>query len=56
MKLESSGHIFEKRQISNLIKKIRPLGAELFHVDDKTDRDMTKLIAIFRNFVNAPVN
>ena len=34
--------------------KIRPLGAELFHADGQTD--MTKLIAAFRNFVNAPKN
>ena len=32
--------------------KIRPAGAELFHADERTD--MTKLIAAFRNFVNAP--
>jgi len=30
--------------------KIRPLGAELFHVDGRTDRHMTKLIVAFRNF------
>jgi len=34
--------------------KIRLVGAELFHVDRRTDRDMTKLIAAFRNFANAP--
>jgi len=38
-------------QISNFIK-IRPVGAELFHVDGRTD--MTKLIVAFRNFANAP--
>jgi hypothetical protein len=40
--------------------KIRPVGAELFHVDGRTDgrtdrqrqRDMAKLIVAFRNFVN----
>jgi len=32
--------------------KIRPVGAELFHVDGRTD--VTKLIFPFRNFVNAP--
>jgi hypothetical protein len=38
--------------------KIRPLGAELFHTEGRTDRqtDMTKLIVAFRNFVNAPEN
>jgi hypothetical protein len=34
--------------------KIRPMGAELFHVDGWTD--MTKLIVAFRNFANAPKN
>jgi len=32
--------------------KIRPVGAELFHVDRQND--MTKLIVAFRNFANAP--
>jgi len=34
--------------------KIRPVGAELFHADGQTDTDMTKFIAAFRNFANAP--
>jgi hypothetical protein len=34
--------------------KIRPVGAELFHADRRTD--MTKLIVAFRNFANAPKN
>ena len=40
--------------------KIRPVGAELFHVDKKTHRwidrytHMTKLIVAFRNFANSP--
>ena len=34
--------------------KIRPVGAELFHVDGRTD--MTKLVLAFRNFANAPRN
>jgi hypothetical protein len=34
--------------------KIRPVGAELFHADSRTD--MTKLIVAFRNFANAPKN
>ena len=38
MKLGFSRHIFEKKaQISSFIK-IRPVGAELFHVDGSTDR------------------
>jgi len=32
--------------------KIRPVGAELFHVDGRTD--ITKLIVSFRHFANAP--
>jgi hypothetical protein len=32
--------------------KIRPVGAELFHADGKTD--MTMLIVVFRDFANAP--
>ena len=32
--------------------KIRPVGAELFHADGRTD--MTKIIAAFSSFVNAP--
>ena len=34
--------------------KIRPVGAELFLVDRRTD--MTKLTVAFRNFANAPKN
>jgi hypothetical protein len=33
--------------------KIRPVGAELFHADRT---NMTKIIAIFRNFVKPPKN
>jgi hypothetical protein len=32
--------------------KIRPVGAELFHTDGRTD--MTKLMVVFRNFANVP--
>jgi len=32
--------------------KIRPVEAELFHSDKRTD--MTKLIVAFRSFANAP--
>jgi hypothetical protein len=35
MKLEFSQQIFKKIQISNFMK-IRPLEAELFHVDGRT--------------------
>ena len=36
--------------------KIGPVGAELFHMDGRTDgqTDMTKLIVAFRNIANAP--
>jgi hypothetical protein len=37
-----------------IIIKIRPVGAELFHADRRTD--MTKLTIAFRNFANAPQN
>ena len=55
MKIEFSWHIFEK--YSNIkFNKIRPVGAELFHVNGRMDRrtHMTKLIVAFRNFANAP--
>ena len=41
-------------QMSN-IKEIRPVGAELFHVDEQTDgqADTTKLTVAFSNFANA---
>jgi len=29
-------------------------GAELFHVEGQTDRDMTKLIVALQNFANIP--
>ena len=32
--------------------KVLPVGAELFHVDGRTE--MTKLIVAFRYFMNAP--
>jgi len=32
--------------------KIRPVGAELFHAEGRTN--MTNLIFAFRNFANAP--
>jgi hypothetical protein len=47
--------------MSNLMK-IRPVGADLFHADGRTDGRtgrqtyMTKLIVAFRSFVNAPKN
>jgi hypothetical protein len=34
--------------------KIRPVGAELFHANGRTD--MTKIIVAFGDFVKAPKN
>jgi len=52
MKPEFSQQILEKNpQMSNFMK-IRPVGAELFRADGRTDT--TKLIVAFHNFVNAP--
>ena len=51
MKLEIS-HQFSKNTLKSNFMKIRPVGAELFHADGRTD--MTKLIVVFRNFANAP--
>ena len=42
--------------MSNLTK-IRPVGAEFFHLDGRTDRQadgQTKLRVAFRNSANAP--
>ena len=38
--------------------KIRPVGAELFHVDERTNRltDLRKLIVAFRDFAKALQN
>jgi hypothetical protein len=52
-KREFSRQSFRKCSVSNF-KIIRPVGAELFHADRRTD--MTKPIVAFRNFANAPKN
>jgi len=44
--------IFSKNICLSHCTKIRPVGAELFHADGRTD--MTKLTVAFRNFSNAP--
>ena len=44
-------HTSQNIQISSFTK-IRPVGAELFHADRRTD--MTKLTARFHDFANAP--
>jgi hypothetical protein len=49
LKLEFSRHIFKNAQILNLTK-IRPVTAQLFHADRRTD--MTRLVDAFCNFVN----
>ena len=38
MKLEFSRKISNNTQISNFVKKIRPVRAELFRADGRTDR------------------
>jgi len=55
MRLEFSRRIFEKKNthISNFMK-IRPVGAESFRADGRTD--MTNLTEAFRKFANAPKN
>jgi hypothetical protein len=46
---------FSKNTHTPIFMNIRPVGAEVFHADGRTDRqtDMTKLIAAFHNFANA---
>ena len=51
MKLALLDRFSKNIQISNFIK-IRPVGAQLYHTDERTD--MTKLKAAFRNFANVP--
>jgi len=56
--LNFSTFVFSKNiQIPNFMR-IRPVGAELFHVDRRAEggTGMTKLIVTFRNFANAPQN
>ena len=43
---------FRKIPTYQILKKIRSVGAELFHTDGRTD--MTKIIVACRNFTNAP--
>jgi len=45
---------FHKSIQMSILMKIRRVGAELFHVDWRTD--MTKLTVAFRNFANVPNN
>jgi hypothetical protein len=52
MKLKFSHQLFEKKAQRSSFIKIRPVGAELFHADRRTD--MTNLRVAFRNFANAP--
>jgi len=54
MKFEFYRKIFEKTQISNLMKLCQ-IGAKLLRADGQTDgrTDMTKLKVTFRNFANA---
>jgi hypothetical protein len=58
MEFEFSGRIFEKYPSIKVHKKIRSVGAVLFHADGQTGRqtDITKPTVTFRNFANAPKN
>ena len=38
MKIELFGQIFKKKALVSNFIKIRPVGAELFHADRRTDR------------------
>jgi hypothetical protein len=49
MKIEFSGHFKKNTQISNFMK-IRPMGAEFFRADRRTD---IYRIVSSRNFANA---
>jgi len=57
MNTEFSGQFSKNTQMPNFMK-IRPVGAEVFHADGWTDRQihMTRLIVAFRNFANARRN
>jgi hypothetical protein len=50
--------IFSRNTQKSNFMKIRPVGAELFHVDGwtdgRTETDTTNLIFAFRNFATAP--
>jgi hypothetical protein len=59
MILEFSLQILEKCSISNTMK-ILPVGANLFHADERPDGrdkplDLSRQVAV-RNFANAPKN
>jgi len=57
MKLEFSSYILEKCT-KNEFFEIRPLGAQLYYADGRTDKQagMMKLGVTFGNFANAPKN
>ena len=42
----------KKKYSQRNFMKLRPVGAEMFHADRRTD--MTKLIVAFRKFTNVP--
>jgi len=56
-KIEFSRQFSENPQISYFMK-IRPVGAELFYAERRTDgwTSVTKLAVAFRNFVKASKN
>jgi len=52
IKLYFPPDIFSKSTQISKFKKIRPVGAELFHADRQTD--MTNLTVVLRNFARDP--
>jgi len=56
MKLKLHRRFKKKNPQISKVMKPRPVGAELFHADGRTDGepDMTKPIVAVRNFANAP--
>jgi len=55
MELNLLDRFLKNTQISNFMK-IRPVAAELFHANGRTDgqTDVTKPVVAFCNFANAP--
>jgi hypothetical protein len=58
MKFELPIQVFEKNTEKSNFMKIRPVKAELFEGDGRTDgqTDVTELIDARRNFANLPTN
>jgi len=58
LNLDSFFDIFSINTQISIFMKIRPVGAELFGADGRTERkaDMTRLIVSLLNFAKAPIN